>query len=120
MVDALKYRMSINELRIEVLTGVRAHEQKTKQPINIDLDLDIVISGEMILGESIPSYSDIRRGLIKLLQLKHYPLLESLVIEALNWLLNCNGVQGARIKVTKPMALDDALASVSMEGRKKQ
>jgi dihydroneopterin aldolase len=115
------YRMSLHGVKVAARLGLRDHEQKTPQPLEMDVDLEVrcpLVFEEEHISREVPSYSDIRSLLIEAVTTSHTPLLETLALRLVDLCLQEPGVERVCLKLSKPMALKGGVASVTFEGEK--
>ena len=104
-------RIFVRGLRVEAFIGVHPHEYERRQPIIIDVELDMsgmALPKDDRLHETV-DYSVIADKARKIALENHVQLVETLADKIGNWALSADPrVMAAAVRISKPKALDMA------------
>lgn len=103
----------VNDLRIEAMVGILPHEIGTTQPVVLDVLLEV----DTVEGDDIATATDYRavKSHAEALGRQQFSLIETFAGELAARLLNNPRVRTARVSMTKPRALDNARAGVTVK-----
>ena len=115
-------RIFVRGLRIEAFIGVHPHEYERRQPIIVDIELDM---GDMAPPKDDRLHETLDYGLVaeksaEIALASHVQLVETLADRIANWALEADPrVQACAVRISKPQALDTAdLAGVEVIRRR--
>ena len=117
----MKTQIFVEGLLVEASIGVHPHEHETRQPILIDIwvDLNGIAPEDDRLHETV-DYAEVAGAAEHLSLEAHVQLVETLATRIIDWALNAdNRVEGVKVRIRKPQALLKAeAAGVTMERRR--
>jgi len=114
-------RVFVRDLALDAFVGAYDHERRAKQPIRLDLDLDVVEPSDPTSDrlETVVCYDKMVRGVKAILAEGHIQLVETLAERVAAMALAHPMVIAARVRVEKPNAIAEAAAvGVEIERRK--
>lgn len=97
-------RIVISELRLPARVGVNPGEQGSEQPIVVDVWLETEDPDRPVLSEQLVDtvdYVTVARTVRKVVERRHYPLVETLAAEAARAVLDLDGVTRVGLKLQK-------------------
>lgn len=105
----------VRQLALEAEVGVYAHERGRKQPLVIDVELDIAFGGSARLADTF-NYERVRSEAQRLASSAHFDLVEGFAESLCRSLMTDDRVLSVKVRVEKPLALapDAAAAGVEM------
>ena len=106
--------IQVSDLRIQARVGVNPGEQDREQPIALDLHLGIEHMARATASERLQDttdYVEISRVARRVVQLRHYPLVENMASAIARGLLELQGATWARVRVLKLGCMEDAAAA---------
>lgn len=107
-------KVFVRGLAIEAEIGVYAHEYGHKQPLVVDVELDVAAVGAERLAQTV-NYERIVRDARAVAEAGHIELVESFAERLAQMCLDDPRVSRARIRVEKPMALAPDAAAAGVE-----
>lgn len=107
-------KIFVRSLKLDAWIGVYAHEQGRTQPLLVDVELDVAVTGFKRLEDTL-NYETIVATAQKLAGAGHIGLVESFVEALATALLLDPRVTRARVRVEKPEALAPAAAAAGVE-----
>jgi dihydroneopterin aldolase len=107
-------RIFVRALRLQAYVGIYAHEQGRTQPLVVDVELDVTVSGFRRLEDTL-NYESIVAIAQGLAAEGHIGLVESFAERLAGALLEDPRVSRARVRVEKPEALAPAAAAAGVE-----
>ena len=110
----LHTRVFVRALRLDAAIGVHAHEQGRTQPLLVDVELDVAVTGFERLEDTY-NYETIARTARDLAGSGHIGLVETFAEALASALLEDARVARARVRVEKPEALAPAAAAAGVE-----
>jgi len=110
--------LSLTGLRFNADLGILAHEKKAPQPIQVDAELSL--GAQPLLPEAddiyrVLDYRKVRQIIIDECTAGHVNLLETMIGKLCHRLLQLQGVQAVRVKITKLEIFDDCEVAIRME-----
>jgi dihydroneopterin aldolase len=110
--------LSLTGLRFNADLGILAHEKKAPQPIQVDAELSL--GAQPLLPEAddiyrVLDYRTVRQIIIDECTAGHVNLLETMIGKLCHRLLQLQGVQAVRVKITKLEIFDDCEVAIRME-----
>jgi dihydroneopterin aldolase len=110
--------LSLTGLRFNADLGILAHEKKAPQPIQVDAELSL--GAQPLLPEAddiyrVLDYRKVRQIIIDECTAEHVNLLETMIGKLCHRLLQLQGVQAVRVKITKLEIFDDCEVAIRME-----
>jgi len=110
--------LSLTGLRFNADLGILAHEKKAPQPIQVDAELSL--GAQPLLPEAddiyrVLDYRTVRQIIIDECTAQHVNLLETMIGKLCHRLLQLQGVQAVRVKITKLEIFDDCEVAIRME-----
>lgn len=100
----------VEGLRMEAQIGVHAYERGGRQPLIIDVELDIAMPEDDIL-ESTFDYQDVVAAAQAVIDAGHIHLVEQVAKRIAGALLDDPRVKSTRVRVAKPRAIPTASAA---------
>lgn len=117
----MKTTIFVEGLLVEASIGVHPHEHETRQPVLMDIwvDLNGIAPEHDRLGETM-DYATIAETAEQLALEAHVQLVETLATRIIDWTLDADErVDGVKVRIRKPQALLKAdAAGVVMERRR--
>lgn len=107
-------KIFVRAIRLEAYVGIYAHEQGRTQPLVVDVELDVAVSGFRRLEDTL-NYETIVARAQGLAAEGHIGLVESFAERLAGALLEDQRVSRARVRVEKPEALAPAAAAAGVE-----
>ncbi len=116
-------RIELEAVEVDVVVGITEPEQRTLQPIRIDVEMEVDLDGASTgdLSRSV-NYASVRDQLVFLAEHGRYRLIETLAVAAARLLLAppppaapAGSVDKVRVRVRKPTVLPRAIPGVSIE-----
>lgn len=109
-------KIHLKNLKTNALIGVWGHEREKKQPLIIDLalEIDTTLIEKADVLESTTNYREIVNYTLEFVESSKFYLLERLGIELAQKLLKKFNLTSVHLKIQKPFALKD-LTEVSFE-----
>lgn len=107
----------IDSLPVECIVGILPEERQKSQPLVVDaeLHLDLTAAAESGAMRDTVDYSALAKEIAFILRTARFPLLETAAV-ALGYYLARPPVQAAKVRLTKPKALQEAgVPSVTVE-----
>ena len=103
----MKDKIILDRLEIECVIGIFDWERKTKQKVEISFELDCDISKASALDDikQTVNYKDISKKIIALIEPSQFFLIETMAEKVAQICLANNGVQKAKVTVSKPGAV---------------
>jgi FolB domain-containing protein len=111
-------KILINELRVDCIVGVLAHERLRPQPLLIDLELGLDIAEAAYTGQLAATidYGRVAREITALLEFRRYELLEVAASELAAMLIGVHPmIEHIRLRLRKPMALPGRATIAGLE-----
>ncbi|NQW66068.1 MAG: dihydroneopterin aldolase [Burkholderiales bacterium] len=110
--------LSLTGLRFNADLGILAHEKKAPQPIQVDAELSL--GAQPLLPEAddiyrVLDYRKVRQIIIDECTAEHVNLLETMIGKLCHRLMQLQGVQAVRVKITKLEIFDDCEVAIRME-----
>jgi len=110
--------LSLTGLRFNANLGILAHEKKAPQPIQVDAELSL--GAQPLLPEAddiyrVLDYRKVRQIIIDECTAEHVNLLETMIGKLCHRLMQLQGVQAVRVKITKLEIFDDCEVAIRME-----
>ena len=110
--------LSLTCLRFNADLGILAHEKKAPQPIQVDAELSL--GAQPLLPEAddiyrVLDYRTVRQIIIDECTAQHVNLLETMIGKLCHRLMQLQGVQAVRVKITKLEIFDDCEVAIRME-----
>jgi len=110
--------LSLTGLRFNADLGILAHEKKAPQPIQVDAELSL--GSQPLLPEAddiyrVLDYRKVRQIIIDECTAEHVNLLETMIGKLCHRLMQLQGVQAVRVKITKLEIFDDCEVAIRME-----
>jgi len=110
--------LSLTGLRFNADLGILAHEKKAPQPIQVDAELSL--GAQPLLPEAddisrVLDYRKVRQIIIDECTAEHVSLLETMIGRLCFRLIQLQGVQAVRVKITKLEIFDDCEVAIRME-----
>jgi len=110
--------LSLTGLRFNADLGILAHEKKAPQPIQVDAELSL--GAQPLLPEAddiyrVLDYRTVRQIIIDECTAQHVNLLETMIGKLCHRLMQLQGVQAVRVKITKLEIFDDCEVAIRME-----
>lgn len=110
--------LSLTGLRFNADLGILAHEKNAPQPIQVDAELSL--GAQPLLPEtddiySVLDYRKVRQIIIDECTAEHVNLLETMIGKLCHRLMQLQGVQAVRVKITKLEIFDDCEVAIRME-----
>jgi dihydroneopterin aldolase len=110
--------LSLTGLRFNADLGILAHEKKAPQPIQVDAELSL--GAQPLLPEAddisrVLDYRKVRQIIIDECTAEHVSLLETMIGRLCFRLMQLQGVQAVRVKITKLEIFDDCEVAIRME-----
>jgi dihydroneopterin aldolase len=110
--------LSLTGLRFNADLGILAHEKKAPQPIQVDAELSL--GAQPLLPEAddiyrVLDYRTVRQIIIDECTAGHVNLLETMIGKLCHRLMQLQGVQAVRVKITKLEIFDDCEVAIRME-----
>jgi dihydroneopterin aldolase len=110
--------LSLTGLRFNADLGILAHEKKAPQPIQVDAELSF--GAQPLLPEAddisrVLDYRKVRQIIIDECTAEHVSLLETMIGRLCFRLMQLQGVQAVRVKITKLEIFDDCEVAIRME-----
>jgi len=110
--------LSLTGLRFNADLGILAHEKKAPQPIQVDAELSL--GAQPLLPEAddiyrVLDYRKVRQIIIDECTAEHVNLLETMIGKLCHRLIQLQGVQAVRVKITKLEIFDDCEVAIRME-----
>ncbi len=112
-------RLTIDELRAEAIIGIHRHERKTKQPILINLDIEIKHEVKDDEIKTTLDYEDLSNRIVDFVETSSFNLLETLVEKVLDIIFEYDMVTAAEVEIEKPQALKSAQSVSVISNRKR-
>jgi dihydroneopterin aldolase len=112
--------LTLTGLRFNADLGILAHEKKAPQPIQVDAELSL--GAQPLLPEAddiyrVLDYRTVRQIIIDECTAQHVNLLETMIGKLCHRLLQLQGVQAVRVKITKLEIFDDCEVAIRMQAR---
>ena len=121
MSEGMRTTIFVEGLLVEASIGVHPHEHETRQPVIMDIwvDLNGISPEHDRLGETM-DYASIAEAAERMALEAHVQLVETLATRIIDWTLaEDSRVEGVRVRIRKPQALLKAdAAGVTMERRR--
>jgi dihydroneopterin aldolase len=111
---ALVTKVFVRGLRIDAEIGVHDHEHGRKQPLLVDVELDVAVLGWRTLGETV-NYEAIAEAARFIAADGHIGLVENFAHRLAGRCLSHPRVTRARVRVEKPLALAPDAAAAGVE-----
>ena len=117
-------RIEVTDMRVDTIIGILDSEQRTPQPIIVDLELEMPIEEAARTGSlhTTINYADVQQWVMTLAQQGRWRLLESLCMASCRLLLappaaceERGAVEKVGMRVRKPTILDGAVPGVVVE-----
>lgn len=110
--------LSLTGLRFDANLGILAHEKKAPQPIQVDAELSL--GAQPLLPEAddiyrVLDYRKVRQIIIDECTAEHVSLLETMIGKLCYRLMQLQGVQAVRVKITKLEIFDDCEVAIRMD-----
>lgn len=115
--EAVKtHTIFIRDLNVDMMIGVYDHEKLSSQPVRLNIEMVVRDHIGPINDDyhNVVCYETIANAIKKLVQEEHINLVETLAEKIADICLHHQRVQGARVKVEKLNAVNDA-SSVGIE-----
>ena len=113
-IDIVATRVFVRGLRLEAEIGVHDHERGRRQPLVIDVELDIAPGGWNALSDTV-NYETIAAAARLIAADGHTGLVESFAQRLAERCLADPRVVRARVRIEKPMALAPAAEAAGVE-----
>lgn len=114
-------RVFLRDLTLECLIGVKPHEKKRRQPIVINLELDVAETGRIQSLADVVCYDDLTQRIKALLARGHVGLIETLAEDIAALALEDPRVRLVRLRIEKPQAIAEAASvGIAIERRQKR
>ena len=110
----LTLRVFVRGLRVEAEIGVYAHEHGRRQPLLIDVDLDVAAASCEHIGDTV-NYETVATQARALAAAGHVKLIETFAERLARACLEDDRVQKVRVRVEKPQALAPDAAAAGVE-----
>jgi dihydroneopterin aldolase len=107
-------KVFVRGLKIEAEIGVYAHEQGRRQPLVVDIELDVAAAGWRALADTV-NYESIAQAARDIAAAGHIGLVESFAQTLAEACFAEPRVLRARVRVEKPQALAPAAAAAGVE-----
>jgi 7,8-dihydroneopterin aldolase/epimerase/oxygenase len=107
-------KVFVRALRIEAEVGVHAHEKGRRQPLVIDVELDVAAAAGDHLADTV-NYETVLSSAQDVAAHGHFKLIETFAERLARALLNDSRVSRARVRVEKPEALAPQAAAGGAE-----
>jgi dihydroneopterin aldolase len=107
-------RVFVRGLKVEAEVGVYSHERGIRQPLILDVELDVAMAGARRLADTL-NYETIRNDARALAAEGHIELVEVFAERLAQMCLADPRVTRARVRVEKPMALAPDAAAAGVE-----
>jgi dihydroneopterin aldolase len=101
---AVAAKVFVRGLRLDADIGVHAHEHGRKQPLVVDVELDIAASGWRSLEDTV-DYEAVVRAARSIATVGHIGLVECFAQRLADRCLAHPRVTGVRVRIEKPLAL---------------
>ncbi len=103
-------KIFIRDINLEILIGINTDEKIHKQPviINLELEVDITLAAKTDEIENAVDYSLIHDQVIEFVHSSHYNLIETLAEKIAALCLKDKRVMSCKVTVDKPQALSRA------------
>jgi dihydroneopterin aldolase len=112
----LTAKVFVKGLTLEAEIGVYAHERGRRQPLIVDVELEVVISGGRSI-EGTVNYERIGEHARAIAAAGHIGLVETFAWRLAQACLSEPRVRSARVRVEKPLALAPQAAAAGVEVR---
>lgn len=107
-------RVFVHRLEVHAEIGIYAHEQGVRQPLLIDMEVEVDAHGWRHLEDTV-NYESLARHAEAIAAGGHIGLVESFAQRLAEALVAEDRVLSARVRVEKPRALDPRSASAGVE-----
>jgi dihydroneopterin aldolase len=107
-------KVFVRELRIEAEIGIYAHEHGRRQPLVIDVDLDVAVTTGDQIADTV-NYEAVAAKAQSIAAEGHMKLIETFAERLARALLEDSRVARARVRVEKPEALAPRAAAAGVE-----
>ncbi|PJE26716.1 dihydroneopterin aldolase [Pseudooceanicola marinus] len=109
---AVRTKVFVRDLRVEALIGVLGHEQGQRQPLFLDVEMDVLTPDADDLDQAL----DYRLvgDLAEEIAVTQIGLVEVFAERLARRLLDCAPVQSARVHLRKPQALSNGMAGTEV------
>ncbi|MBA2655201.1 MAG: dihydroneopterin aldolase [Gammaproteobacteria bacterium] len=103
-------KIFIKGLLLEAIIGVYPHEKTVKQPISIDIEMevDVTLAVKTDLIKDTVDYDLVMDRVTEIVEKSHYDLLESLIEKIATTILSEFKVSKVRCTLCKPRAITNA------------
>lgn len=98
-------KIQIKGIKAETIIGIHIHERKTKQPVFINLDIDLHDRPRQDDIDTTLDYETLTNEITAYVEGTSYNLIESLVEDVLDIIMQHDIVQQATVAIEKPQAL---------------
>ncbi len=106
-------RIFVRNLEVEAEIGVYDHEHGRRQPLVLEVELNIASSGVEHIGDTI-NYETVAAAAREVAASGHIKLVETFAEQVALHCMRDPRVLSARVRVDKPMALAPAIAGVEI------
>jgi len=101
-------QIKIQGIKAETIIGIHIHERKTKQPVFINLTMEL---HERLRQDDLSTtldYETLTNEILAYVEGTSYNLIETLVDDVLDIIMQHQNVKQATVEIEKPQALKDA------------
>jgi 7,8-dihydroneopterin aldolase/epimerase/oxygenase len=107
------YRLLVQDVEIDCFLGVYAHEQQSRRPIIVDVEIHVPVaprdpSGPRDELAGTVNYEAIVESIERIAGSRRFALVETLCAELLDDMILLAGVRAIKVSVTKPQPLPRA------------
>lgn len=97
--------IKVQGIKAETIIGIHIHERKTKQPVFINLDIDLHERSRRDDIDTTLDYETLTNEITSYVEGTSYNLIESLVEDVLDIIMQHDIVKQATVSIEKPQAL---------------
>lgn len=113
-VESLSAKIFVRALTVEAEIGVHAHELGRRQPLIVDVELDVAGPVWRSIGDTV-NYESVVRHARVIADSGHVGLVETFAWRLAKACLTDSRVRRARVRVEKPMALAPSAEAAGVE-----
>lgn len=106
-------KIFIKDLKLEMSIGVFDEEKNKKQPVVVNVELQITPNSDWRSDDidNVVSYADIAENIKNISQTKHFNLVETFAEEIIESCFSNSAVLSVNVSVEKPDAITDATST---------
>lgn len=101
-------QIKIHGIKAETIIGIHIHERKTKQPVFINLTMELHERSRQDDISTTLDYETLTNEILAYVEGTSYNLIETLVDDVLDIIMKHQIVKQATVEIEKPQALKDA------------